>query len=60
MPHHAVEKEDKLTTNTRVVYDASSKSGGSSLNECLQWCYHLHRRISCFDKIQMLQSGDDC
>ena len=34
MPHHAVIREDK-STKIRIVYDASSKSDGASLNECL-------------------------
>ena len=35
LPHHGVVREDKDTTKLRVVYDASSKSSGPSLNECL-------------------------
>lgn len=36
LPHQAVVKEDSLTSNTRVVFDASSAtSTGVSLNECL-------------------------
>lgn len=36
IPHHAVVKPDRLTTKTRVVFDASAKtSTGYSLNECI-------------------------
>ena len=35
LPHHAIVREDKLTTKVRSVYDASAKNKGPSLNECL-------------------------
>ena len=35
LPHHGVVRTDKTTTKLRVVYDASSKTSGPSLNDCL-------------------------
>ena len=35
LPHHGVVRQDKMTSKLRIVYDASAKSTGSSLNECL-------------------------
>ena len=35
LPHHAVVRSDKTTTKLCIVYDASAKSDGPSLNECL-------------------------
>lgn len=35
LPHHAVVHNDKQRTKSRVVYDASDKEHGPSLNSCL-------------------------
>ncbi|KAL5497136.1 hypothetical protein EMCRGX_G013555 [Ephydatia muelleri] len=35
LPHHGVIRDDKQTTKLRIVYDASAKEGGPSLNDFL-------------------------
>ena len=35
LSHHGVIREDNLTMKLRVVYDASAKNNGPSVNDCL-------------------------
>ena len=35
LPHHPVIRGDKQTTKVRIIYDASAKSAGPVLNDCL-------------------------
>ena len=46
LPHHAVIRKDKDTTKIRIVYDASAKSEGPSLNQCLHTGPKFHQRIT--------------
>ena len=45
VPHHVV-RHEKDTTKVRVVYDASAKSNGPSLNDCLHVGSKFDQRIS--------------
>lgn len=50
LPHHAVIRRDKDTTKLRIVYDASARSRGPSLNDCLHTGPKLQQSI--FDLLQ--------
>ena len=45
LPHREVVREDKNTTKIRVVYDASAKGPGTSLNDCLHTGQSLNTLI---------------
>ena len=45
LPHHAVIRRDKETTKMRIVYDASAKSDGPSLNNSLHVGPKFNQRI---------------
>ncbi len=45
LPHHAIIRKDRETTKIRVVYDASARSEGPSLNDCLHAGPKFDQRI---------------
>ena len=57
LPHHAVIKNERDTTKTRIVFDASSKVGNNpSLNDCLHSGHCLLPLI--FDIFMRFRIGD--
>ena len=54
LPHHAVIRQDKETTKLQVVYDASARSDGASLNDCLYTGPKFNQRI--FDILVQFRS----
>ena len=49
MPHQLVVPEDRVTTKLRILYDASSKLHGISLNESLENIPTKHTDQYCFN-----------
>ena len=45
LPHHAVIRRDKETTKLRIICDASAKSSGLSLNDCLHTGPNFDQKI---------------
>ena len=58
LPHHAVVRKDKSTTKVRVVYDASARSTGCSLNECLHKGPKFDQKI--LDILVRFRNQQDC
>ena len=46
LPQHGIIREDNLTMKLRVIYDASAKNNGPSLNDCLYAGPSICQRIT--------------
>ena len=62
LPHHGVIRQDKGTSKLRIVYDASAKCTGPSLNDCLyagpKFGQSIFDIILCFRLHQVALTGD--
>ena len=72
IPHHPAVRLDMATTKLRVVYDASARSNGPSLNDCLyagptfrqniidlRFCLHKIALVGDIEKAFLMVSVDD-
>ena len=46
LPHHAVNPRDRETTKVRIVHNASAKSSGPSLHDCLHVGPKFNQKIN--------------
>ena len=58
LPRHAVIRRDKSTTKLRIVYDASARSNGPSLNDSLHVGPKFNQRI--MDILLQVLFTQDC
>ena len=62
LPHHGVVRLDKATSKLRIVYDASARLSGPSLNDCLytgpKFCQSIFEILLRFRLQQVALTGD--